>query len=169
VSAKAQTASLVDLISAESRAEIDRWITKYPPEQKRAAVMAALNIVQQQNGGWLTTELMDGVAEYLQMPRIAVYEVASFYTLYDLEPVGRHKIYVCTNISCMLCGSDTIVEHLQKKLGIKFGETTPDGRFTLKESECLAACGGAPMFMVDRTYYENLTPEKVDAILARLK
>ena len=169
MSAKAQTASLVDLISAESRAEIDRWIAKYPPEQKQAAVMAALNIVQQQNGGWLTTELMDAVAEYLQMPRIAVYEVASFYTLYDLEPVGRHKIYVCTNISCMLCGSDTIVEHLQKKLGIKFGETTPDGRFTLKESECLAACGGAPMFMVDRTYYENLTPEKVDTILARLK
>lgn len=169
MSAKAQAASLVDLINAESRAEIDRWITKYPPEQKQAPVMAALNIVQQQNGGWLTTELMDAVAEYLQMPRIAVYEVASFYTLYDLEPVGRHKIYVCTNISCMLCGSDTIVEHLQKKLGIKFGETTPDGRFTLKESECLAACGGAPMFMVDRTYYENLTPDKVDAILARLK
>lgn len=169
MSAKAQSRPLVDLINAESRAQIDRWIGKYPPEQKQAAVMAALNIVQQQNGGWLTTELMDAVAEYLQMPRIAVYEVASFYTLYDLEPVGRHKIYVCTNISCMLCGSDTIVEHLQKKLGIKLGETTPDGKFTLKESECLAACGGAPMFMVDRTYYENLTPDKVDAILARLK
>lgn len=169
MSAKAQARSLVDLITAESRAQIDRWISKYPPEQKQAAVMAALNIVQQQNGGWLTTELMDAVAEYLQMPRIAVYEVASFYTLYDLEAVGRHKIYVCTNISCMLCGSGTIVEHLQKKLGIKLGETTPDGKFTLKESECLAACGGAPMFMVDRTYYENLTPDKVDAILARLK
>ena len=169
MSAKAQPRTLVDLINAESRAQIDRWITKYPPEQKQAAVMAALNIVQQQNGGWLTTELMDAVAEYLQMPRIAVYEVASFYTLYDLEPVGCHKIYVCTNISCMLCGSDTIVEHLEKKLGIKLGETTSDGRFTLKESECLAACGGAPMFMVDRTYYENLTPDKVDAILARLK
>ena len=169
MSVKAQPRSLIDLIAADSRAQIDRWIAKYPPEQKQAAVMAALNIVQQQNGGWLTTELMDAVAEYLEMPRIAVYEVASFYTLYDLEPVGRHKIYVCTNISCMLCGSDTIVEHLQKKLGIKLGETTPDGRFTLKESECLAACAGAPMFMVDRTYYENLTPEKVDAILARLK
>jgi NADH-quinone oxidoreductase subunit E len=169
VSARTQAQSLIDLISAESRTQIDRWIAKYPPEQKQAAVMAALNIVQQQNGGWLTTELMDAVAEYLGMPRIAVYEVASFYTLYDLEPVGRHKIYVCTNISCMLCGSDTIVEHLQQKLGIKLGETTPDGKFTLKESECLAACGGAPMFMVDRIYYENLTPEKVDAILARLK
>ncbi len=169
MSAKVQPGSPVELITADSRAQIDRWTTKYPPEQKQAAVMAALNIVQQQNGGWLTIELMDAVAEYLQMPRIAVYEVASFYTLYDLEPVGRHKIYVCTNISCMLCGSDTIVEHLQKKLGIKLGETTSDGRFTLKESECLAACGGAPMFMVDRTYYENLTPDKVDAILARLK
>jgi NADH-quinone oxidoreductase subunit E len=169
VSAKMQPGSSAELITPESRAQIDRWIAKYPPEQKQAAVMAALNIVQQQNGGWLTTELMDAVAEYLQMPPIAVYEVASFYTLYDLEPVGRHKIYVCTNIACMLCGSDTIVEHLQKKLGIKLGETTADGKFTLKESECLAACGGAPMLMVDRTYYENLTPDKVDAILARLK
>ena len=169
MSAKMQPGSLAELITPESRTLIDRWIAKYPPEQRQAAVMAALNIVQQQNGGWLTTELMDAVAEYLDMPRIAVYEVASFYTLYDLEPVGRHKIYVCTNISCMLCGSDVIVEHLQKKLGIKLGETTADGKFRLKESECLAACGGAPMFMVDRTYYENLTPEKVDAILARLK
>jgi NADH-quinone oxidoreductase subunit E len=169
MSAKTQPRSSVDLITAESRAQIDRWIAKYPPDQKQATVMAALNIVQQQNGGWLTTELMDTVAEYLQMPPIAVYEVASFYTLYDLKPVGRHKIYVCTNISCMLCGSDAIVEHLQSKLGIKLGETTADGKFTLKESECLAACGGAPMFMIDRTYYENLTPEKVDAILAGLK
>ena len=169
MSAKMQPGSRAELITPESRALIDRWMAKYPPEQRQAAVMAALNIVQQQNGGWLTTELMDAVAEYLQMPRIAVYEVASFYTLYDLEPVGRHKIYVCTNIACMLCGSEVIVEHLQKKLGIKLGETTADGKFTLKESECLAACAGAPMFMVDRTYYENLTPDKVDAILARLK
>jgi NADH-quinone oxidoreductase subunit E len=169
MSAKTQPRSAVDPITAESRAQIDRWIAKYPADRKQAAVMAALNIVQQQNGGWLTTELMDAVAAYLQMPPIAVYEVASFYTLYDLKAVGRHKIYVCTNISCMLCGSDTIVEHLQKKLGIKLGETTADGKFTLKESECLAACGGAPMFMIDQTYYENLTPEKVDAILAGLK
>jgi NADH-quinone oxidoreductase subunit E len=169
MSARTQPRSAVDLISAESRAQIDRWIAKYPADRKQAAVMAALNIVQQQNGGWLTTELMDAVAAYLQMPPIAVYEVASFYTLYDLKAVGRHKIYVCTNISCMLCGSDTIVEHLQKKLGIKLGETTADGKFTLKESECLAACGGAPMFMIDQTYHENLTPEKVDAILAGLK
>lgn len=169
MSARTQPRSAVDLITAESRAQIDRWIAKYPPDQKQSAVMAALNIVQQQNGGWLTTELMDAVAGYLQMPPIAVYEVASFYTLYDLKAVGRHKIYVCTNISCMLCGSDVIVEHLQKKLGIKLGETTADGKFTLKESECLAACGGAPMFMIDQTYHENLTPEKVDAILAGLK
>jgi NADH-quinone oxidoreductase subunit E len=94
--------------------------------------------------------------------------VATFYTMYDLKPVGRHKIYVCTNISCMLCGSGVIVEHLEKKLGIKLGETTADGKFTVKEAECLAACGGAPMFMLDDDYYENLTPEKVDRILAKL-
>ena len=163
-----QDASKVTLLADDSRAGIDRWIAKYPPDQKQAAVMGALNIVQAQNGGWLTTDHMDAVAEYLEMPPIAVYEVATFYTMYDLKPVGRHKIYVCTNISCMLCGSGVIVEHLEKKLGIKLGETTADGKFTVKEAECLAACGGAPMFMLDDDYYENLTPEKVDRILAKL-
>ncbi|MFQ6021291.1 MAG: NADH-quinone oxidoreductase subunit NuoE [Acidiferrobacterales bacterium] len=169
MTAQSQPKFLIDLLTPESRAQIDHWIVKYPPDQKQAAVMAALNIVQEQNGGWLTTDLMDAVAEYLEMPPIAVYEVASFYTMYDLKPVGRHKIYVCTNISCMLCGSDVIVQHLQKKLGIKLGGTTPDAKFTLKESECLAACAGAPMFMVDKKYYENLTPDKVDAILDKLE
>lgn len=164
-----ETVSKIDGISPESRAQIDQWIAKYPPDRKQAAVMAALNIVQEQHGGWLTTELMDAVAEYLEMPPIAVYEVASFYTLYDLKPVGRHKIYVCTNIACMLCGSQVIVEHLEKKLGIKMGETTPGRKFTIKESECLAACGGAPMFMVDGKYYENLIPDKVDEILDGLE
>ena len=164
----AQDTSKVTLLTDDSRAAIDRWIAKYPPDQKQAAVMGALNIVQAQNGGWLTTDHMDAVAAYLEMPPIAVYEVATFYTMYDLKPVGRHKIYVCTNISCMLCGSGVIVEHLEKKLGIKLGETTADGKFTVKEAECLAACGGAPMFMLDDDYYENLTPEKVDRILAKL-
>ena len=109
------------------------------------------------------------MAEYLEVPPIAVQEVATFYSLYDLEPVGRHKIYVCNSISCWLCGSERILEHLQQRLGIKVGETTPDGRITLKQAECLAACGGAPALMVDGEYHENLTPEKIDALLARLK
>ncbi len=160
--------SLVDLLTKESRAEIDRWIAKYPAEQKQSAVMAALRIVQDQNGGYLTTELMDAVAEYLQMAPIAVYEVATFYSMYEMKPVGRHKICVCTNISCMLCGSEKIVKHLQEKLGIGFGEVTPDGRFSLKEVECLGACVGAPMFQIGEHYYEHLTTEKVDRILDEL-
>ncbi len=155
-------------LSAHARAEIDRWIAKYPPGHKSAAVMAALRIVQEENGGWLTPELLEAVADYLEMPPIAVEEVATFYTMYDLEPVGRHKLCVCTNISCMLCGSDRIMAHLQQRLGIRPGETTPDGRFTLKEVECLGACGGAPVMMVGRRYYENLTPEKLDEILKAL-
>jgi len=163
-----KTASKLGLIDAASLAEIDTWIAKFPPEQRQSAVMAALRIVQDQNGGWLTNELMDAIAEYLHMPAISVYEVATFYSMYELEPVGRHKICVCTNISCMLCGSDGIVDHLQKKLGIKLGETTPDKRFTLKEVECLGACAGAPMLQIGRTYYEHLTPAKVDEILSKL-
>lgn len=158
----------VAVIDEQSRADIDRWIAKYPPEQRQSAVMAALRIVQDQNGGWLTNALMDAVADYLHMPKIAVYEVATFYSMYDLEPVGRHKICVCTNISCMLCGSEGIVAHLEQKLGVKLGETTSDRRFTLREVECLGACCGAPMMQVGNTYYENLTPQKVDEILAKL-
>jgi NADH-quinone oxidoreductase subunit E len=164
-----QTPSKLGLLSDAARAEIDRWIAKYPPEQRQSAVMAALSIVQDGNGGWLTQDLMDAVAEYLGMPAIAVYEVATFYSMYELEPVGRHKICVCTNISCLLCGSDEVVAHLEKKLGIKLGETTPDRRFTLKEVECLGACCGAPMMQVGHTYYEHLTPAKIDEILAGLK
>ncbi len=156
------------MLTAESRAEIDSWIAKYPPERKQSAVMAALRIAQDQNGGWLTTELMDAVAEYLEMEPIAVYEVATFYSMYELKPVGKHKICICTNISCMLCGSDGVVDHLEKRLGIKLGETTEDGRFTLKEVECLGACVNAPMFSIGRDYYEKLTPEKIDAILDKL-
>ena len=160
--------SKIQLISDQSRAEIDRWIKKYPEEQKRSAVMSALRIVQDQNNGYLTNDLMDAVAEYLDMPSIAVYEVATFYSMYELEPVGRHKICICTNISCMLCGSDNIVGHLTKQLGIKLGQTTPDGRFTLKEVECLGACVDAPMFQIGDTYYGNLTADKIDKILEGL-
>ena len=157
------------LLSEHARAEIDRWIAKYPPEHKRSAVLAALREVQHENRGYLTVELMDAVAAYLELPKIAVYEVASFYSMLETEPVGRHSVSVCTNISCMLCGADDIVAHIENKLGIKTGESTGDGRIFLKrEEECLAACCGGPMMMVDHKYYENLTPEKVDEILDKL-
>ncbi len=160
-----KTQSKLGLISEASRSEIDRWIAKYPVEQKRSAVMAALGILQEQNKGYLTNDLMDAVAEYLDLPPIAVYEVATFYSMYELEAVGKHKICVCTNISCMLRGSDEIVEHLSKRLGIGLGETTSDGRITLKEVECLGACVEAPMFQIADNYHGNLTPETVDEIL----
>ena len=154
-----------NLMSAESLAEIDQWIKKYPANQKQSACMAALRIAQEANGGYLTEALMDAVADYLEMPRISVYEVATFYSMYELSPVGKHKICICTNISCMLCGSDDVVAHFKKRLGIGLGETTEDGRITLKEVECLGACVGAPMLEVGKSYYENLTPETIDAIL----
>jgi len=159
-----------DLLSAHARAEIDHWLTRYPPDRKQSAVLAALREVQHENGGYLTTELMDAVADYLDMPPIAVYEVASFYSMFELKPVGRHCIAVCTNISCMLRGSDTVLSYIERKLGIKLGESTPDGKFYLKkEEECLAACCGAPMMQVNHVYHENLTPEKVDRILDSLE
>jgi NADH-quinone oxidoreductase subunit E len=159
----------IDRLSAASRAEIDQWLAKYPADRKRSASMAALRIVQDQNGGYLTNDLIEAVAEYLGVETIAIYEVATFYSMYEMEAVGRHKICVCTNISCMLCGSDTVVAHLQKKLGIKLGETTADGKFTLKEVECLGACVNAPMMQIGRQYYEKLTPQVIDEILAGLK
>jgi NADH-quinone oxidoreductase subunit E len=158
-----------ELLSSAVRAEIDQWVAKYPPDQKQSAVMAALRIVQDANGGSLNIELMDAVAAYLDMPPMAVYEVATFYSMYELKPVGKHKVCVCTNISCMLRGSEEIVDHLEKKLGVKLGETTADGKVTLKEVECLGACTGAPMLQIGNTYHEHLTPEKVDEILKGLK
>lgn len=157
-----------NLINSASREDIDQWVAKYPKEQKQSAVMAALRIVQDQNGGWLTTELMDAVAEYLDMDKIHVYEVATFYSMYEHKPVGKHKVCVCTNISCMVRGSGKIVEHLENKLLIKLGETTEDKRFTLKEVECLGACSGAPMIQIGEQYYENLDAEKIDTILDNL-
>lgn len=156
----------IELLSSHVREEIDHWVAKFPPGRQRSAVLAALRAVQHQNGGYLTTELMDAVAEYLDLPPIAVYEVGSFYSMFELKPVGRHSISVCTNISCMLCGGDDILAYLENKLGIKVGESTADGKFYLKrEEECLAACVGAPMMQIDHVYYENLTPAKVDRIL----
>jgi NADH-quinone oxidoreductase subunit E len=149
---------------------IDAALTKYPPEQMRSAVLAALHEVQHENKGYLTEALMDAVADYLHMARIAVYEVASFYSMFETTPVGHHSVSICTNVSCMLNGSDAIVAYVENSLGIKIGESTDDGRIYLKrEEECLAACCGAPMMMVDHIYHEDLTAEKVDAILAELK
>ncbi|MEW5973595.1 MAG: NAD(P)H-dependent oxidoreductase subunit E [Pseudomonadota bacterium] len=156
----------IAVLSEETRAEIEHWLAKYPADRRQSALLAALRAAQHQNHGYLTTELMDAVAAYLGVPEIAAYEVATFYSMFETKPVGRHSISVCTNISCWLMGSDRIVEHLEGRLGIKTGESTPDGKFFLKcEEECLAACDGGPMMQVDHVYYERLTPEKVDAIL----
>ena len=152
------------ILSDTSRAEIDRELAKYPPERRQSALMAALRIAQDEHN-WLSEELIELVAGVIGVPPVRAYEVATFYTMYDLKPTGKHKISVCTNISCMLRGSDEIVACLEKKLGVKFGETTEDGKFTLKEAECLAACAGAPMMQLDRDYHENLTPERIDQIL----
>lgn len=160
---------MIAVLSYSAKKAIDEWVKKYPPDQKQSAVLYALTVVQKENKGWLTEPLMDAVAVYLGMPKIAVYEVATFYSLFDLNPVGRHKICVCTNISCLLRGSEEIVSHLKKSLNVDFNETTEDGRFTLKEVECLAACGGAPMMQIGDIYYENLTNDKIDTILAGLE
>ena len=164
------TETAINKLSDHAKEVINEWLKKYPPDQKRSAILAALREVQHENNGYLTTELMDAVANYLGMPKIAVYEVASFYSMLETQPCGRHSISVCTNISCMLCGAYDIVDYIEKKLGIKTGESTGDGRYYLKrEEECLAACCGGPMMMVDHVYYENLTPEKVDEILDKLE
>lgn len=157
------------LFTPEVRAEIDRHVAKYPSEWKQSAVMPALTIVQDWNGGWLTTELMDDVAAYLDMPRVSVYEVATFYGMYDLEPTAKHKVCVCNSVSCMLCGSEDLIEHVERKYGVKPGETTADGRFTFKEVECLGACRHAPAVLVDKTYHENLTAEGLDKLIDGLE
>ena len=153
-------------LSMHLREEIDRWVAKFPKDRGRSAVISALHAAQHENGGFLTPAIMDAVAAYLGLPAIQVYEVAAFYSMFETKPVGRHHVSVCTNISCMLRGSQVLVDRIENKLGIKTGESTPDGRIYLKrEEECLAACTGAPMMMVDHVYYENLTPEMVDRIL----
>jgi NADH-quinone oxidoreductase subunit E len=157
-------------LSEHTRQEIDHWVAKFPPGRQRSAVLSALRAAQEQNDGHLTPELLEAVADYLKLPPVQVYEVASFYSMFELHPCGRHHVSICTNISCMLRGAEDLVAHAEKKLGIRLGESTPDLRIFLKrEEECLAACTGAPMMMVDHVFHENLTPERVDKILDDLK
>jgi len=149
--------------------EIDHWLTKFPADQRRSAVIAGLLKAQEHNNGWLSDEIMKAVADYLIIPAVEVFEVATFYDMFELQPIGKHKISLCTNISCMLRGSKQVEEALVEKLGVGFGETTADGQFTLRESECLGACANAPVCMVDNScYYEDLTPEKMLVLLQEL-
>jgi NADH-quinone oxidoreductase subunit E len=154
------------LLSEHVREEIEHWKARFPEDRQRSAVIGALHAVQHENDGYLTPELMDAVAEYLELPNIQVYEVATFYSMFQTKPVGRNNVAICTNVSCMLRGAEEIVEHVESRLGVKLGESTGDGRIYLKrEEECLAACCGAPMMMVNHKYYENLTTDQVDEIL----
>lgn len=156
------------MLSAEAIEKIEYELTKYPKDRRQAAVMSALRIVQIERG-WLSKESITDVAKHLGIPEIAAMEVATFYNMYDLQPVGQYKITVCTNISCMLRGSDEIVDHLQHKLGVGFNEVTADGKFCIKEGECMGCCGGAPLLHVNNTHmHEFLTTEKVDALLEEL-
>jgi NADH-quinone oxidoreductase subunit E len=157
------------MLSQESLRQIDREITKYPPDRKRSALMSALRIAQQEKG-WLPKEIIEFVAGYLDIPPIAAWEVASFYSMYELEPVGRHKITVCTNLPCALSGGVHAAEYLKKKLGIDFNETTPDGRFTLKEGECMGACGDAPVLLHNNhRMCSYMSTEKIDRMLDELE
>ena len=157
------------MLTTESLQKIDREIAKYPEGQKRSAVMAALRIAQEEKG-WLAPETIEFVASYLEIPPVAAYEVASFYNMYDLEPVGKHKITVCTNLPCALSGGVHAAEYLKQKLGIGFNETTPDGKFTLKEGECMGACGDAPVMLVNnRRMCSCMQPEQIDKLLAEFE
>ncbi len=157
-------------LSQHVRDEIERWKARFPEQGRRSAIIGALHAVQHENGGYLTPPLMDLVADYLDLPAVQVYEAANFYSMFQVVPVGRNDVAICTNISCWLRGAEDIVEHVEQRLGIRLGESTPDGRiFLKKEEECLAACCGAPMMMVNHRYHENLTREKVDEILDGLE
>jgi NADH-quinone oxidoreductase subunit E len=156
------------MLSAESIKKIDREITKYPADQRQSAVMSALAIAQDEKG-WLATETMDFVAGYLGMPPIAVYEVATFYGMYNLQPLGKFKITVCTNLPCALSGANDAVAHFRKKLGIDFNETTADGKFTLKEGECMGACGDAPVLLVNnKRMCSFMSNDSIDQLLEEL-
>ncbi len=160
----------VELLTDDTRKRIDHWVSKFPEDQKRSAVIQALVAAQDQNGGWLDRDLIEAVARYLDLPPVWVHEVSTFYSMFHLEPVGRHKVNICTNISCWLNGAEDLVAHVKGKLGVELGGTTEDGRITLvREEECLAACCGAPMMLVDGHYHENLDTEKVDEILDGLE
>ncbi len=152
-------------VSFEALANIDKAVAKYPPDRKRSAVMAALTIVQDESG-FLSTDTIEFVAGYLEMPPIAVWEVATFYGMYNLEKTGRYKITICTNLPCALRGAEEAAEHLKKKLEIGFNQTSSDGRFTLKEGECMGACGDAPVCLVnDKKMMSFMTPEKLDDLI----
>ena len=156
-------------LSPESLKKIDQAVAKYPVDQKQSAVMAALTVAQDEKG-WLSGETIEFVARYLGMPPVAVYEVATFYNMYDLEPAGRHKICICTNLPCALSGAHAAAEHLKQRLGIGFDETTADGRYTLKQGECFGACGDAPVMLVnDKRMASFMTPEAIDKLLSELK
>ena len=158
------------VLSDETRSTIDHWVTKFPPDRKRSAVIQGLFAAQEQNGGWLNDEIIAAVAKYLDLPPVWAYEVASFYSMFILEEVGRNNVAFCTNISCWLNGADELVAHAEKKLGVKLGESTADGRVFLKrEEECVAACCGAPVVLINGHYHEKLTTEKVDDLLDGLK
>jgi len=158
------------VLSAHTLAEIDHWVARFPPGRQRSAVIGALRAAQEQNQGHLTPALMDAIAAYLQLPPIQVYEIATFYSMFETHPCGRHHVSICTNISCLLRGGEELVAHVEKRLNIRLGESTPDGRIFLKrEEECLAACTGAPMMMIDHVYHEHLTTAKVDQLLDELK
>jgi NADH-quinone oxidoreductase subunit E len=157
------------MLTTDSLKKIDREVAKYPAEQKKSAVMGALVIAQDEKG-WLSSELMDYVARYLGMPPVAVYEVATFYSMYNLKPTGRHKLTICTCLPCGLQGSLAAADHLRGKLGIGFNETTPDGRFTLKEGECMGACAMAPVVLVNnKKMHDYMSNEKLDQLIESLK
>jgi NADH-quinone oxidoreductase subunit E len=160
--------SLTEMLPEEAIQEIEVWLAKYPADRRRSAVMASLMIAQKNNKGYLSQELMDAVADYLGIPHVAAYEVATFYTMYNHEPVGEHVINVCNNISCMLRGCDDLIAHLEKRLDIKTGQTTEDNKITLRTVECAGACAGAPMCEIDEVYYEHLTEEKLDKLVDNL-
>jgi len=161
---------VLEVLSEHTRKEIDHWVARFPAGRQRSAVLSALRAAQEQNHGYLTTALMDAVAAHLKLPPIQVYEVATFYSMFETHPCGRHHVSICTNISCMLRGAEDLVAHVERRLGIKQGESTADGRIFLKqEEECLAACTGGPMMMVDHVYHENLTTAEVDRILDELR
>lgn len=156
------------LLSSEALRRIDREVAKYPPDQKQSAVMSALAIAQSEHG-WLSAELMDEVARYLGMPTVAVYEVATFYSMYNLKPTGRYKLTICTNLPCALHGAVAAADHLKQRLGIDFGETTGDGVFTLKEGECMGACGDAPVLLVNNQRMVSfMNPPALDDLIEEL-
>ena len=158
------------MLTEETRKTIDHWVAKFPADKKRSALIQSLIAAQEQNGGWITQELTEAVADYLDLPSVWAHEVVSFYSMFFTEPVGRHKVNICTNISCWLNGADRMVEHAERKLGVKLGGTTADGRITLvREEECLAGCCGAPMAVVDGHYREHLDIDTLDEILDGLE